>query len=295
MPSKFDLGVPYDILAQEIANKENVTKKHAKAGLSLLSELNNISIDDGRVKINPRCLIKTTDDRLILCGARGPSLVEHLEKENLITKETLNFGEFTFEILTLRDDVLDDMIIQYTGPTTDAPTCYYIISKEKNLDDWVNSLTWGTMTGNPYSNQHGNTRLFSIDDQAMRAVSKQRLAIELIEQGTGWHQNWRLIINEKNQFRGVNLPTLNDSRRAKLYVNKSNGTIPFHWDGESLHIPKYLKLPFGVMRTLQTASMRPPDEGWISISNQKPIKSLVYSGIDETLIKLIGKKIRGED
>ena len=43
-------------------------------------------------------------------------------------------------------------------------------------------LTWGTMTGNPYSNQHGNTRLFSIDDQAMRAVSKQRLAVELIEQ-----------------------------------------------------------------------------------------------------------------
>ena len=102
-------------------------------------------------------------------------------------------------------------------------------------------------------------------------------------------------MDDNNQFRGVNLPTLNDSRKTKLYVNKSNGTIPFHWDGESLHIPKYLKLPFGVMRTLQTASMRPPDEGWISISNQKPIKSLVYSGIDETLIKLIGKKIIGED
>ena len=46
---------------------------------------------------------------------------------------------------------------------------------------------WGTMTGNPYSDQHGNTRQFSIDDQAMRVVSKQRLAVELIEQGTGWH------------------------------------------------------------------------------------------------------------
>ena len=100
MPSKFDLGVPYDILAQEIANKENVTKKDAKAGLSLLSELNNISIDDGRVKVNPRSLIKTTDGRLVLCGARGPSLVEHLEQENLIDTETLNFGEFTFDILT---------------------------------------------------------------------------------------------------------------------------------------------------------------------------------------------------
>jgi len=129
----------------------------------------------------------------------------------------------------------------------------------------------------------------------MRQVSAQRLATELIEQGTGWHQNWRLVIRENNQFRGVNLPTLNDSRRAKLYVNKSNGTVPFHWDGESLHIPKYLKLPFVVMRALQIASMKPPEDGWICISDQKPIKSLVYSGIDEKLIKLIGDKIVGED
>ena len=46
-----------------------------------------------------------------LSGARGPSLVEHLEQENLITTETLNFGEFTFEILTLKNDVLKEMIV----------------------------------------------------------------------------------------------------------------------------------------------------------------------------------------
>ena len=295
MPSKFDSGVPYARLAEEIAKLHDVPVTKAKAGFSLLSELNNIDIDEGRVKVSPRSIVRTTCGRLVLCGARGPSLVEHLEKDNLITKEILNWGEFTFEMLTLTDDKLDDSTIQYTGPTTDSPTSYYIISEEKNLDDWVNSLPWGPMEANPYSNQHGNTRLFCIDDQAMRPVSKQRLAVELVEQGTGWHQNWRLIINENNQSRGVNLPTLNDSRRAKLYVNKSNGTVPFHWDNDNLHIPKYLKLPFGVMKTLQTASMRPPDEGWISISNQKPIKSLIYSGIDQKLIKLIGEKIVGGD
>jgi len=297
MPSKIDFGVPYDTLENEIAELEGVTKTKAKAGLSLLSELNNIDIDDGRVKVKPRCLVRTTDNRLVLCGARGPSLVEHLEQNNLITKEVLTFDGFNFEILTLKndDDVMDDEMISLTGPSTDLPTCYYIINEERNLDDWINSLTWGTMTGNPYSSQHGITKQFNTKDQAMREVSKQRLTIELIEQGTGWHRNWRLIKSEEKQLRGVNLLTLNDSRNAKLYVNKSNNTVPFHWDGECLHIPKYLKLPFGVMRTLQTASMRPADEGWISVSNQKPIKSLVYSGIDDKLIKLIGDKIVGED
>jgi hypothetical protein len=151
------------------------------------------------------------------------------------------------------------------------------------------------MTGNPYSNQHGKTRQFNINGQVMRKVSDQRLAIELIEQGTGWQKNWRLIKKENNQFKGSTLPTLNDSRTAKLLVNKSSNMVPFHWDGESLHIPKYLKLPFGVMRALQTASMKPSEEGWISISNQAPMRSLVYSGIDNKLIKLIGDKIVGGD
>ena len=117
----------------------------------------------------------------------------------------------------------------------------------------------------------------------------------MIEQGTGWFRTWRLVKHEEGRFKGVNLPTLNDSRKAKLFVNKSNNMVPFHWDGESLHIPKYLKLPFGVMRALQTASMRPPEEGWIRIPKQKTIKSLVYSGIDKRLIKMIGEKIVGVD
>ena len=299
MPSKFDLGVVYKDLVAEIAKLQDVQETTARAGLSLLSELYNINIDDSssptRVKINPRSWVKTTDNRLVLCGARGPSLVEYLEKENLVTKEVLNFGEFTFEMLTLKDETLDNTTIQNTGPTTKFPTCYYIISEEKNLDDWVNSLTWGTMTGNPYSNQHGDPRRFCIKDQAFRRISSQLLTTELIEQGKGWHQNWSLVRRENNRFIGVNLPSLDDSRRAKLYVNKSNRTVPFHWDGENLHIPKYLRLPFRVMRALQTASMKPPEEGWISILNQKPIESRVYSGIDEQLIKLIGEKIVGED
>tara|TARA_B100001175_G_scaffold77475_1_gene64719 strand:- start:8038 stop:8985 length:948 start_codon:yes stop_codon:yes gene_type:complete len=300
--SKFDLGVPYNILVDEIAGKHEVEEKIARSALSLLSELNNIDIiicnsQPTRVKIKPRGLIKTTDNRLVLCGARGPSLVEHLEKKNLITKEVLNFSEFNFEILTLKLDikVQDDDVISLTGPSTDLPTCYYIIDEVENLDEWVNSLTWGIMTGNPYSNQHGKTKQFNINGQAMWTVSDQRLAIELIEQGKGWQKNWRLIKNENNQFKGLTLPTLNDSRTAKLFVNKSNNMVPFHWDGENLHMPKYLKLPFGVMRALQTASMKPSEEGWISISNQTPIRSLVYSGIDDKLIRLIGDKIVGWD
>ena len=242
--SKFDLGVPYNTLVDEIAGKHKVEKNIARSALSLLSDLNNIDIiisnsQPTRVKIKPRCLIKTTDNRLVLCGARGPSLVENLEKNNLIRKEVLKFSDFSFEILTLElgVKVQDNDVISRTGPSTDLPTCYYIIDEVENLDEWVNSLTWGIMTGNPYSNQHGITRQFNINSQAMRKVSDQRLAIELIEQGTGWQKNWRLIKKENNQFKGLTLSTLNDSRTAKLFVNKSNNMVPFHWDGESLHIP----------------------------------------------------------
>jgi hypothetical protein len=297
MPSKFEQGVLYDTLVNEIAELHKVDEKIAKSGLSLLSELNNIDIEEGRVKVKPRCLIKTTDNRLVLCGARGISLVEHLEKKDLITKEVLTFNEFNFEILTLKfdDKGPDDEVISLTGPSTDLPTCYYTINKEENLDGWVNSLAWGIMTGNPYSSQYGITKQFNINDQAMRQVSDQRLDIEMIEQVTGWFRTWRLVKHEEGHFEGVNLLTLNDSRKAKLYVNKSNNMIPFHWDGDSFHIPKYLKLPFGVMRALQIASMRPPEEGWIRIPKQKTIKSLVYSGIDKRLIKMIGEKIVGVD
>ena len=296
IPSKFPQGVPYSTLAVEIANRHNVTGKVAKSGLSLLSELNHINIEGGRVSVNPRCWVRTTDDQLVLCGARGPSLKEHLENENLITPEVLDFDQFNFEMLILKtNDELETKLIEKFGPTTDYPTCYGIISKEINLNDWIDSLTWGNFTGDQYSSQHGITKQFDIQDQAMREVSDQRLPLEMIEQGTGWFRTWRLFKKDDEGLKAVNLETLNDSRLGKLYVNRHNKTIPFYWDGKCLHIPKFLKLPFGVMRAIQTASMKPPMEGWISVSNQKAIKSLVYSGINEKLIKLIGDKIVGEE
>ena len=184
--------------------------------------------------------------------------MEYLEKENLITKETLIFGDFNFEMLTLIENTLDDNTKQYTGPTTDLPTSYSIISEEENLDNWSKSLQWGTMSVTLFQSVWEYEEI-QYKRPKMNMVSADRpLIVDMIEQGTGWHQNWRLIMRKDNQFRGVNLPTLNDSRKAKLYVNKCNDIVPFHWDGKNLHIPKYLKLPFGMMRAIQTASMKPP-------------------------------------
>ena len=89
-PRRFRLGVETSRIRAELA--EGHAENSIKTGISVLADQCHIDVYPGRYKVGKRRLIRTMDDRLVLAGARGPSLIERLVQHG-----------FTCEAMQLRD------------------------------------------------------------------------------------------------------------------------------------------------------------------------------------------------
>lgn len=295
-PGDFANGAYRRTIIWEMIDSYNLTDARVKEILGLLNSFNQIETDADRIRVRPRHMIRTTDNMLVLCGATGPSLRELLTQRLGIEFKRLELIDgLELELLFISEDdfnLMDDDLKQLTGMPDPNISSHRLLYSEITQSEWFNNLRWMEVsTLNPLANRPGfQTQQFNIQTQTMRNVegSNQRLETELVLSGDGAYRSWQLVRKtSSNRFEAVNLNTLDDRRRAKLYVNERAGVNPFHWDSDSrLHLPSHLLLPIKIEISLHIAGMKEIEYGELSIKGERPISSRILSGIDESFMKL---------
>ena len=296
-------GVARKQLEQELRDGPNLEANSVKELLRWLHVYGFIDNDGDRITVRPRQLIRTTNDELVFTGATGPSLRDQLTAivdgglSELELGNGMNLDRFSVPEASFNED--NNALNELVGRPPSTVTAHRLMSEVQSQRDWFNGLHWTLLAHtNPYANHHGvETKQFSLSHQAMRRAGNQHCDVEFIQSGEGVYRAWQLVRRAReDRWEAANLLSLDDRRRAKLYVNEINGVFPFHWENGSLHLPKYLFLPTDIERALHMASMLAVDYHHLSISGKRPIESRMLHGIDEDLLKLFSRAVFvGED
>lgn len=296
-------GVARKQLEQELRDDPNLEASSVKELLRWLHVYGFIDNDGDRITVRPRQLIRTTNDELVFTGATGPSLRDQLTKivdgglSELELGDGINLDRFSVPEASFKKD--NKALNELVGHPPSIITAHRLMSEVQSQREWFDSLHWLPLSHtNPYANHHGvETEQFSLSHQSMKPARSQRCDVELIQSGMGVYLAWQLVRRtQDDRWEAANLLSLDDRRRAKLYVNEINGVFPFHWENGNLHLPKYLFLPTDIERALHVASMMAVEYHHLSISGKRPIESRILHGIDEDLLKLFSKAVFvGED
>jgi hypothetical protein len=296
-------GVARKQLEQELRDASNLEANSVKELLRWLHVYGFIDNDGDRITVRPRQLIRTTNDELVFTGATGPSLREQLTAivdgglSELELGDGMNLDRFSVPQASFEED--NNTLNELVGHPPSTITAHRLMSDVQSQREWFDGLHWALLAHtNPYANHQGvETKQFSLSHQTMRRAGGQRCDVEFIQSGEGVYRTWRLVRRaHDDRWEAANLLSLDDRRRAKLYVNEINGIFPFHWENTNLHLPKYLFLPTDIERALHVASMMAVDYHHLSISGDRPIESRILRGIDDDLLRLFSRAVFvGED
>ena len=295
-PRRFPLGVETSRIRAELA--EGHAENSIKTGISVLADQCHIDVYPGRYKVGKRRLIRTMDDRLVLAGARGPSLIERLVQHGF-TCEAMQLregnNEFTLTQISISADDCPHGLEDLVGPVPEQPTSLSLLAGTPSQQEWFAAVPMEPIGGNPFAVLNGEPVTFlSLDTWRFGAHSPGQLDVYVTRRGRGYQLSTRWLQRREDHsgFEGRMLQTLDDRRRAQFRFMELNGRIPLQWsrEDETLTVPAFFHLPPVLTRAISMASMRLPE--YITIDESPfPMPARRYRNITEPLMEQVTRCI----